>query len=143
MPLPRAAAVLLDTNVLVSAIKDPARQTATFRLLVRLLERADLRLVGNEVLAEEYLRYAEVFPSPTAKALLSALLERIEIVRVEDRFLSACAPYFAAEDVADRLHAATCLQLGSVLVSNDRHFERIRRAGLIPVRTVTEAVRTW
>ena len=45
MPLPRAAAVLLDTNVLVSAIKDPARQTATFRLLVRLLERADLRLV--------------------------------------------------------------------------------------------------
>ena len=143
MPLPRAAAVLLDTNVLVSAIKDPARQTATFRLLVRLLERADLRLVGNEVLAEEYLRYAEVFPSPTAKALLSALLERMEIVRVEDRFLPACAPYFAAEDITDRLHAATCLQLGSVLVSNDRHFERIRRAGLIPVRTVTEAVRTW
>lgn len=67
----------------------------------------------------------------------------MEIVRVEDRVLSACAPYFAAADIADPLHAATCLRLGAVLVSNDRHFEPIRRAGLIPVYAVTEAVRTW
>ncbi|MEK6988163.1 MAG: PIN domain-containing protein [Candidatus Thermoplasmatota archaeon] len=143
MPLPPASAVLLDTNVLVAAIKHPTRQTATYRLVVRLLGRPDLRLVGDEVLAEEYLRYAEVFPSSTGKALLSALLNRMEIVHIEDRFLAACAPYFAAEETADRLHAAACLQLGAVLVSNDRHFEPARKAGLISVCSVTDAVRTW
>ncbi len=62
---------------------------------------------------------------------------------MEDRFRSPCAPYFAGEDINDQVHAATCLQLGAVLKSNDRHFEPIRRAGLISVYTVTEAVRTW
>ncbi len=143
MPLPSATAVLLDTNVLVAAINAPVRQTATYRLVVRLLERPDARLVGDEVLAEEYLRYAQVFPSPTGKALLSALLGRLEIVHVDDRFLAACAPYFAAEENADRLHAGACLQLGAVLVSNDRHFEPVRKAGVISVLSVTEAIRTW
>ena len=136
-------AILLDTNVFVAAVRHPTRETATFRFLVSLLERDDLRVVANDVLAEEYVRYARAFPSPTASALVSALLARSEIVRVEDRFLLACAPFLGSADVSDRVHAATCLQTGAVLVSNDRDFEAVRKAGLVDVRTVTEALRRW
>ncbi len=136
-------AILLDTNVFVAAVRHPMRGTATFRFLVSLLHRADIRLVANEVLAEGYVRYAKAFPSPTASALLSALLARVEILRVEDRFLLACAPFLRSGTTSDRVHAATCLQTGAVLVSNDRDFERIRKAGLIETLTVTEALRRW
>ena len=136
-------AILLDTNVFVSAVKDAARQTDTFRLIVFLLERADIRLVGSEVLAQEYLRYAAAFPSPTASALVSAILERMEIVRVEDRFVRACASHFPPGEVADLVHAATCLQTGAVLVTNDRHFRGIGRAGVIRLVGTTEAIRRW
>ena len=136
-------AVLLDTNVFVSAVKDPARQTATFRLIVNLLAREGVRFVGNDILAWECLRYAQVFPSPTAAAIASAILERMEIVRVEDRFLMACAPYFGPGNASDCVHAATCLQTGAVLVSNDRDFDPVRRAGLVEVVTITDALRRW
>ncbi len=135
--------VFLDTNVFVSAVKDASRETATMRLLVRLLERRDMRLVGNEFLAREYLRYAEAFPSPTAAALVAAVLGKMEIVNPEDRFIRACAPYFPGNQVADRVHAATSLQTGAVLVSNDRHFRAIHASGLIRVLTTSEAVRLW
>ena len=134
---------LLDANVFVSATKDPARSTDTFRLLVHLLERAEIRITFNEVLVREYLQYAEVFPSPTAAALASAILDRAEIVEVDDRFLKACAPYFQEGNIADIVHAATCLQTGALLISNDRHSEPIRKAQLIEVLTATEAVRRW
>ncbi len=136
-------AILLDTNVFVAAVRHPLRHTTTFRFLVSLLVRDDIRLVANEVLAEEYIRYAKALPSPTASALLSALLARMTIVRVEDRFLAACAPFLRSAAASDRVHAATCLQEGAVLVSNDRDFEPLREAGIIEVRTVTEALRRW
>ncbi len=136
-------AILLDTNVFVAAIRHPVRQTPTFRFLVSLLVRNDVRLVANEVLAEEYLRYAKAFPSATASALLSALLAQLEIVRVEDSFLAACAPFLRSAAALDLVHAATCLQEGAVLVSNDRDFEPLRKAGLVEVWSVTEALRRW
>lgn len=143
MPLGEREAVLLDTNVFVSAVKDPARQTGTFRLILALLARADVRFVGSEVLAQEYLRYASAFPSPTASALASAILERMEMVRVEDRFLHACAPHIRPAEAADLVHAGVCLQTGAVLVTNDRHFAGIGRAGVIKVMGVSEAIRRW
>lgn len=140
---PRPDSVLLDTNVFVSAVKNPARETGTFRLIVTLLGREGIRLVGNDVLALEYLRYAQVFPSPTASAIASAILERMETVRVEERFLAACAPYFGPGHTSDRVHAATCLQTGAVLVSNDRDFDAIRRAGLVEIATIKDALGRW
>jgi len=139
----RPDSVLLDTNVFVSAVKNPARETATFRLIANLLGREEVRLVGNDVLAGEYLRYAQLFPSPTAAAIASAILERMETVRVEERFLAACAPYFGPGHASDRVHAATCLQTGAVLVSNDRDFEAIRKAGLVEVATIKDALERW
>lgn len=136
-------AVLLDTTVYVAAVRHPNRQTGTFRLLARLLRGADVRLVGDDVLAREYLRYAQVFPSPTAAALATALADAMERVAVRERILLACAPFFRPEQVADCVHAGACLQTGAVLVTNDRHFDPIRKAGVIPVLTAAEAIRRW
>ena len=138
-----AKLVLLDTNVYVSAVKKPLKETETFRLIIHLLEGGGFRLVGSEILAMELLRYAEGFPSPTAATLASAMLEKMSIVRVEERFIVACYPYFPPKSLADCLHAATCLQTGAVLVSNDRDFDRIGKAGLIEVLTTSEAIRRW
>ena len=46
-------AILLDTNVFVSAVHSVPRVTDSLRLIVHLLA-ADVRLVGNVLLAEEY-----------------------------------------------------------------------------------------
>jgi len=138
-----AEALLLDAAVYVSAVRHPERETGTFRLLGRVLRGGDLRLVEDEVLVREYLRYAQVFPSPTAAALAAALAEAMERVAVEERFLLACAPYFRPAQIADCVHAAACLHSGAVLVSNDRHFGPIRKVGIVPVLTATEAVRRW
>ena len=135
-------AILLDANVFVSAIKPVPRVTDSLRFLVHLLD-AGVRLVGNEILAEEYLRYARVLPSPTAAALAASILESMEIIHVEERFVRACAPYFGAKIAKDCVHAATCLQLGATLVSNDHDFDPIERAGVIRRVTTGEAIRRW
>lgn len=138
-PLP---AFLLDANVFVSAIKPVPRVTDSLRLLVHLLD-AGVRLVGSEILAEEYLRYAQLLPSPTTAALAASILESMEIIHVEERFVRACEPYFGAKGVKDCVHAATCLQLGATLVSNDHDFDAIERAGVIRRVTTSEAIRRW
>ena len=139
---PPPGAILLDTNVFVSAIKSLPRVTGSFRLIVRLID-VGVRLVGNEVLAEEYLRYAQSLPSPTASALAASILGSMEIIHVEDRFVRACAAHFGAGSAKDCVHAATCLQLGATLVSNDHDFDSIGRAGVIRRMTVSEAIRQW
>jgi len=133
-------AILLDTNVFVSAVKSVPRVTDSLRLIVH-FPAANVRLVGNELLAGEYLLYAQLLPSPTATALAASILETLEIIRVEERFVLACTPYFGGKKRKDCVHAATCLQRGATLVSNDHDFDAIDRAGVIRRMTIGEAVR--
>ncbi len=138
----RTRSFLLDTNVFVAAVKDPRRETATLRLLLDLLEREDVELVGNEFLVEEFLRYAEEFESKTAAWLLGALLGRMRIVRVARNFVTVCRRYVTTPDPADVVHAATCLQERAVLITNDRHFDRVRNEGVLEVWSITKPIRS-
>jgi len=113
------------------------------RLIATLLARDIIKLAGNDLLAREYVRYAQLFPSPTASALAAAILETMEVVHEEPRFLSACQPYFRPGSIADCVHAATCLQTGAVLVSNDKDFDPVGKAKVIEVYPVSEALRRW
>lgn len=133
---------LLDTNVFVAAVRHPRRETATLRLLLALLEREDTRQVGNAFWVEEMLRYAEEFRSETAAWLVGALLSRTRVVHVERNFVTICAKQVTTPDPADILHAATCLQERAILVSNDRHFDRIRDEGVVEVWTIAKAIRS-
>ncbi|MGI0149007.1 MAG: type II toxin-antitoxin system VapC family toxin [Thermoplasmata archaeon] len=135
-------AVLLDANVYIAAIRTPRRPTDYLQLLIRLL-KGEFRLVGNDLLATEYLRYAQVFPSALSVSLASAILDRMDVIAVEDRFVRTCSAYVRPPDLADIVHAATCLKTGAILVSNDKDFDPITRAKVIDRLTVTEAIRQW
>jgi len=138
---PAIRTFLLDTNVLIAAIKDPTRQTSTLRLLLELIKNPGIRLVGNDLLAEEMLRYAELLKSETAAVLVSALLGKMELVGVSRNHRKICKTYIRTPDIADALHAATCLQTGAVLITNDKHFDGIKKEGVIEVLSVSEAIK--
>ena len=57
---------LLDTNVFISAIKEPEKQTNTLRLIIKIVGDPSVKLVGNYLLAHEMLRYADLLKSETA-----------------------------------------------------------------------------
>ena len=138
----RIRTFLLDTNVFVAAVKHPGRETGTLRFLLELIQCDDLSLVGNEYWVEEMLRYAEEFHSETASWLVGALLNRTQLVLVGNNFVSICAGYMSTNDPADILHAATCLQERAILISNDKHFNRIRDEHIIEVWSITKAIRS-
>ena len=137
---PAPATFLLDNNVFVSAIIDPAKETATLRLLLEMIRDKEIALVGNEYLAEEMALYAESFRSETAALLLHALLSKMTIIQVQPRFTAATRSIMGTQDPADHIHAATCLQTGATLITNDRHFDAIRDQGIIKVWSTTTAI---
>ena len=132
---------LLDTNVFIAAVKNPTRQADTLRLLLKLIEDPSIRLVGNDLLAEEMLRYAELLKSQTATVLVSALLDKMEFVQVSKKYRKICKTHIRTPDKADVLHAATCLQTGAILITNDKHFDKIKKEGLIEVWSISEALK--
>lgn len=127
----------------VSAIRDPGKATGTLRLILALLAREDVGLVGDSVLVREYARYAEALPSPAAARLAATILSEMRVVEPEERHVQACRPYFADAQTADCVHAATCHQTGALLISSDRHFDRVARAGLVTFLRTSEAVRRF
>ncbi len=137
---PSTRNLLLDNNVFISAIKDPTKETATLKLILKLIRDKNIGLVGNEFLVEEMARYAEAFRSETASLLIHALISKMDIVEVQERFTAACRNIMGMEDPADVLHAATCLQTGAILITNDRHFDIIRDEGIIEIWSTAEAI---
>lgn len=133
---------MLDSNVFIAAIKNPRKQTNTLRLLLKIIEDPDIALVGNELLLEEMLRYAELLKSQTVATIVAALLRKTAMVRVSENYRRICKAYIKTPDRADVLHAATCLQTGAILITNDRHFDRIRNEGIIKVWTIKESIET-
>lgn len=130
---------LIDTNVFISAVKNPRGET--LRLLIRLIEAPTITLVGNDLLAEEYLRYARAFKSETVFGIVSALLDKMELAPVGEGHIRACRPYMDTPDKVDILHAATCLGVGSILITSDRHFDKLRDAKIIEVWGISKALR--
>ena len=132
---------LLDTNVFISAIKEPRRQTGTLRLILHIIGEPTIGLVGDDLLVDEMARYAELLGSETAATIVHALISKMEIIDVQENFLKVCKSYIETPYRADILHAATCLQTNAVLISNDHHFNRIRDEGIIKVLSTTEAIK--
>lgn len=132
---------LLDTNVFISAIKEPKKQTDTLKLIIKIIGEPRFALVGNYLLAYELLRYAELLKSETAAALLATLLSKMQVVDVSKNYRKICKRYIKTPDRADILHAATCLQTRAILITNDRHLDRIRDEGIIQVWNVSKAIR--
>ncbi len=138
---PNIQTFLLDTSVFISAIKEPKRQTGTLKLIIKMISEPNVKMVGNYLLAYELIRYAEVLKSETAATLLAALLSKMEVIEVSKSYRKICSKYIKTPDKADILHAATCLQTGAILITNDRHFDKMRDEGIIEVWDVSKAIR--
>ena len=132
---------LLDTNVFIATIKAPKKETKTLQLILGVIESEDIHLVGHEFLAEEYTRYAEEFKSETASAILGVLIDKMEFVPVGKNFIKICKDYIKTPNLIDIIHAAVCLKTDAVLISNDKHFSKIRDKGIIRVWNVSKAIK--
>jgi predicted nucleic acid-binding protein len=131
---------LVDTNLFVAAIKNPKRKTASLKLLMELSDDGSIVLIGNEFLIMEMEKYAQVFESKRGKEILRKLIDRTEVMDVDEKFLRFCKSYFPGDQLIDVYHAATCLQEGAVLITNDRHFDRIRNEKIIDVWSISKAI---
>lgn len=132
----RSTRFLLDTNVFISASK--SGWTRTTDLVLRLIEGEE-DLIANEALIGEYRKYADTL-GHNGQILFHRLLQDIAVLEVSEEAISQCMPFFPEKAMADVLHAATCLYAGGTLISNDRHFEKIRQAEIIEVWTISEAI---
>jgi len=122
-------------------VKDPRKSTETLRLIIKIIEDSSIKLVGNDLLVEEMLRYMELLKSETAATILAALLTKMKIIMVRESYRRICKAYIKTPDKADILHAATCLQADATLITNDRHFDRLRDERIISVWSITEAIK--
>lgn len=137
---PTTKTFLLDNNVFISAVNDLRKSTETLRLILRLIEDPHVKLVGNDILVEEMLRYMELLKSETATTILAALLSKMEIILVQEKYRKICKAYVNTPDKADILHAATCLQADAIMIINDHHFDNIRDEAIITVWSISEAI---
>lgn len=98
---------------------------------------SDYELVGNDVLLAEYRKYAEAFD---ALNFFEFLRKRVKIVNPSREEMLKCLDYFPSNQVADAVHAATCLKTGAIIITNDKHFEKIAEKGLIEVWNIKKAI---
>ena len=89
---------MVDTNLFIAAIKNPKKETASLRLLLELMDDSTIVLIGNEFLIMEMEKYAQVFDSKRGKDILKKLIDKTEVVDVEEKFLRLCKSYFPEED---------------------------------------------
>lgn len=132
---------LPDTNLFVSALKKPKKKPYSLDLLLELINNEDIDLVGNKYLAREMERYREKLKSPMARELLLSLKKKMRIVNVDRDSILACKDYFPESELSDVVHAATCMKEGSIIITNDKHFDKICSEGLIEVWNITKAIK--
>ncbi|MFQ5976239.1 MAG: PIN domain-containing protein [Candidatus Hydrothermarchaeales archaeon] len=114
----------------------------TLQLLLRIIDDPEIELVGNDLLLEEMVRYGRLFKSETALLIMGSIINKMGIVRVKDNYIKACRPYISAQSLIDIMHAATCLQTDSILVTNDKDFNDIKDRGIIQIWNIAEALKS-
>ncbi len=131
---------LVDANVFVAAIKNPGRKARTLDLILELISNEEIHLVGNDLLLLEFEKYSEKFNSETASHLLKRLKDKMAIIELDKKYIKRCSEYFPKNEIADIVHAATCLQKNSILITNDKHFDKISEYEIIEVWSISKAI---
>lgn len=126
---------LIDNNLFIAATKTGWKRSTD--LLVHLLD-SPIELIGNEVLYFEYEKWAKIIG---AHDLFNYLNRRVIINNPIEGEISQCAPFFDESQFADMIHAATCLGTRAIIITNDKHFDEIKRASLIEVWSINYAIK--
>jgi len=131
----RSSRYLLDNTVFIAAVK--RGWTKSTELVYYLLD-GPAELFADELLIFEYERYAEALG---ASDLLNYMKKMVIQVNPTQAEIDACAPFFPESELSDVVHAATCLYLDAVLITNDKHFDKIKEGGLVEVWSNTKAIK--
>jgi len=131
---------LVDANVFIAAIKNPEKKARSLDLIIELIENEKISLVGNDLLLLEFEKYSEKFKSETASYLLKRLKDKITVVDVEEDYIKLSSEYIPKAEAVDIIHAATCLQENSILITNDKHFDKISENSIIEVWRISKAI---
>ncbi len=131
----RSSRYLLDNTVFIAAVK--RGWTRSTELVYNLLD-GPAELFADELLIVEYEKYAEALGAFDLLNYMKKVVIHLNPTQAE---IDACAPFFPERELSDVVHAATCLHLDAVLITNDRHFDRIKEDGLIEVWSNTKAIR--
>ncbi|HEY9246538.1 MAG TPA: PIN domain-containing protein, partial [Candidatus Methanoperedens sp.] len=94
----------------------------------------------NDLLLLEFERYSEKFRSETASYLLERLRDKMMVVELGENYIKKCSKYIPKNETVDIVHAATCLQENSILITNDKHFDKISDNNIIKVWSISEAI---
>lgn len=93
---------------------------------------------ANELLIFEYEKYARTLGT---YELLTYLKKAAIQVNPSQDEIDTCAAFFPESEMSDIVHAATCLYADAVLITNDRHFDKIKKAGIIEVWSNAKAIK--
>ena len=107
---------------------------------MELIEDAAIELIGNEFLIMEMEKYSQVFESERGKEILQKLINKMKVIDVNERFLRICKSYFPKDELIDVYHAATCLQNRAILITNDRHYNKINDEKIIEVWSISKTI---
>ena len=138
---------VVDANVFVAAVKPFSKGgrshkgTGSLALLVRLINDDGLELFGNRRLIDEYTRLSEELGSEIGALILGQLAGKVSVIEIGEGALAQCRPFLPEGEDADVMHAATSLQSGAVLITNDNDFDRIKKARKIEVWSISAAIR--
>lgn len=80
------------------------------------------------------------FESERGSEILQKLIDKMGVVDVNEKFLRLCKYYFPEDELIDMYHAATCLQADAILITNDRHFDKINDDKIIEVWSISKAI---
>ncbi len=108
-----------------------------------MIDDATIALIGNEFLIMEMEKYVHVFKSERGKEILQRLIDKMDVMDVNEKFLRICKSYFPEEELIDIYHAATYLQEGAILITNDRHFDKINDDKIIEVWSISKAIKEF
>ena len=131
----RSSRYLLDNTVFIAAVK--RKWTKSTELIYHLLD-SPAELFANELLIFEYEKYARALGT---SELLNYMKKSVIQVNPSQEEIDACAPFFPESELADIVHAATCLYADAILITNDNHFNKIKNSGLVEVWSNTKAIK--
>jgi len=113
--------------------------TKSTALIFKICFDDSIELIGNSILLEEFERYQDLV-GRSGRVLLEIIKNKIKLFEPDLEHLEACKPYFPENEFADLYHAATCLKAKATIITNDKHFDKIKKKGLIDVWSISEAI---
>jgi predicted nucleic acid-binding protein len=125
----------------VAAIKNPEKKAGALDLILELLSNEEIHLIGNDLLLLEFEKFSEKLKSATASYLIKLLKNKMVTVSVRENCIKKCSMYFSKINIVDIVHAATCLQERSILITNDKHFDKILKNKIIEVWNISKVIR--